>query len=191
MRKNRVFYLSGVILMTAVLAACSGGSSGQSSSREQSSGSAVSTVSTVSGEGSQPGSSVTEERSQERSQPDSSATGERSQPDSSVTGERSQPDSSVTVESGTESSSQGFTEEELEQMNEVSERLGALTGSEAFRSAKVDKRAEMALELLNQLADEGLVIRQSIEHNNDTISFSYSCGVLGGVMLREWDPDMN
>ena len=180
MRKNRVFYLSGVILMTAVLAACSGGSSGQSSSREQSSGSAVSTVSTVSGEGSQPGSSVTEERSQERSQPDSSATGERSQPDSSVTGE-----------SGTESSSQGFTAEELEQMNEVSERLGALTGSEAFRSAKVDKRAEMALELLNQLADEGLVIRQSIEHNNDTISFSYSCGVLGGVMLREWDPAMN
>lgn len=86
-----------------------------------------------------------------------------------------------------------FTEQELGDMETVGERLKALTDNEEYHSAPIDKRRTMAVELLNELADEGLVIKESISSSEgyDTVSFRYSSGVLGGIMLKEWDPMIN
>ena len=70
-------------------------------------------------------------------------------------------------------------------MSKVYSRIESIHGSVITVRAKGVK--------LNELADEGLVIRDSIfaDEDSDNVSFTYSCGVLGGVMLREWDPMMN
>lgn len=92
-----------------------------------------------------------------------------------------------------EESYEPFTDQELADMDTVGDRLRALTDSEVYNRASLEERRTMAVKLLNELADDGLVIRGSIlaEEDNDSISFSYSSGVLGGIMLREWDPMMN
>ena len=86
-----------------------------------------------------------------------------------------------------------FTKQELADMETVGDRLRQLTDSEEYDKASLGERRKMAVDLLNELADEGLVIRESIlaPDDNDSVSFRYSSDVLGGIMLREWDPMMN
>lgn len=112
--------------------------------------------------------------------------------ESSGTQDPSRTESSSAKESASsESTEKGLTEEELDQMSQTEERISSLCKTEAYKNASVGQRAEMAKQLLNELADEGLVIRDSIAFHESNISFQYRCGVLGGMKLKEWDPNMN
>ncbi|MDD6345421.1 MAG: hypothetical protein PUA51_04270, partial [Oscillospiraceae bacterium] len=60
-------------------------------------------------------------------------------------------------------------------------------------------KAEYALEILNNLAENGteeypysLIQKNSIYYNgNDMISYSYKCGAGGGIKLEPFDPLLN
>ena len=102
----------------------------------------------------------------------------------------------VEAESAQESESdeeEGFTDEELAGMSEAEKRISDALGTEEYKKASLDKKKEIALSVLNELADEGLVKKESIfvYGGGNKISFQYSCGVLGGVMLTPFDPMMN
>ena len=92
-----------------------------------------------------------------------------------------------------EESYKPFTEQELADMETVGDRLKELTDSQEYNAASLAERRTMAVKLLNELSDEGLVIRESIcaPDDNDLVSFRYSSDVLGGIMLKEWDPMIN
>ena len=99
---------------------------------------------------------------------------------------------SSTGESSTdESSEKHMTSEELEQLDVASKKIEEFCKTEEYKNAGTDKKREMALDYLNKLADEGLVIKESIDSYGDNITFRYSSGVMGGIMLREWDPELN
>lgn len=91
-----------------------------------------------------------------------------------------------------------FTDNELADMEAVDNAIAQLTQAEEYENSTIEERTEKALALLNKLADEGtaerphsLIIKESITVSDDTISFSYKSGVLGGVMLKEFDRYMN
>ena len=91
-----------------------------------------------------------------------------------------------------------FTDNELADMEAVDNAISQLVESEEYNNATIDERREKALALLNKLADEGtperscsLIVKESITVSDDTISFSYKSGVLGGVMLKGFDQYMN
>ncbi len=71
---------------------------------------------------------------------------------------------------------------------------------ENFMSGNKDKpvkdRAQEAIKLLDRLANRGLVVRESILYDGDTlVSFAYDIGggetVLGGIQVKDSDPMMN
>ena len=91
-----------------------------------------------------------------------------------------------------------FTDKELGDMEEVNKVLTGMTNSEEYKALTVEQRKERALEVLNTLAENGtkerpysLIIKESIYAGDDMISFEYACGVYGGTMLKDFDPDCN
>lgn len=75
------------------------------------------------------------------------------------------------------------------QMQQTDDAVAALTDSEDFAEMSRTERLEAALEQIQQLAEEGLVSARSIhtDAENGIVSFSYACGVLGGILVD--DPD--
>ena len=65
----------------------------------------------------------------------------------------------------------------------------ALTGSDAYAEMTRAQRLDAAVAQLQQLAEEGLVSARSlhVDEENGMVSFAYSCGALGGVLVE--DPD--
>lgn len=95
------------------------------------------------------------------------------------------------IEPPEEKESEVFTEKELADMENVGKRLEELTGSPEYASMTDDQKIAAGKKLLEKLGDEGLIIKNSISVSDDMISFSYSCGVLGGMKVRGFDPMMN
>ncbi len=69
------------------------------------------------------------------------------------------------------------------------QRRDALTGSDAYAEKTRAQRLDAAVAQLQQLAEEGLVSARSlhVDEENGMVSFAYSCGALGGVLVE--DPD--
>lgn len=91
-----------------------------------------------------------------------------------------------------------FSDKELYDMEAVDDAISELMDSEEFEQMSVKEKAAQAKALLVKLSKEGtpdrpysLVIANSIYVDGDMISFSYSCGVDGGIMLTPWDKYMN
>ena len=76
-------------------------------------------------------------------------------------------------------------------MHKTDERIRELIDSEEFEGADEEHRKELANKLLSELADEGYIIRDSILESDDSISFTYRGGILGGIHIRDFDPYMN
>ena len=98
---------------------------------------------------------------------------------------------SLTEEGPAESSQEGLTSEELEQLEIASKKLEEFCRTEEYMNADFEQKRDMALGYLGELADEGLIIKQSILAYDDTISFRYSSGVYGGIKLHGFDPMYN
>lgn len=82
-----------------------------------------------------------------------------------------------------------LTREDAAQMQEADEAVAALTDSDDFAALSRAERFAAAQAQLQQLADQGLVSVRSIyvDEENGMVSFSYSCGVQGGILVD--DPD--
>ena len=74
-------------------------------------------------------------------------------------------------------------------MQQADSAVTALTGSDAYAEMTRAQRLDAAVAQLQQLAEEGLVSARSlhVDEENGMVSFAYSCGALGGVLVE--DPD--
>ena len=75
------------------------------------------------------------------------------------------------------------------EMQQADRAVTALTGSDAYAEMTRAQRLDAAVAQLQQLAEEGLVSARSlhVDKENGMVSFAYSCGALGGVLVE--DPD--
>lgn len=80
-----------------------------------------------------------------------------------------------------------LTAAEAQQMQQADEAVTALTDSDEYEAMPFAERKAAALEELAQLAQKGLVRQSSIyvDEENKMISFAYTCGALGGILLEE------
>ena len=86
-------------------------------------------------------------------------------------------------------------EEFTQKMMLVDCKLSELWENDEYKTGSVEKRRDMALSVLHELEAQGLIKKGSIYYDgHDNISFIYNnCeeGVLGGIMLKDFDPMMN
>lgn len=69
--------------------------------------------------------------------------------------------------------------------------MSELLDSSSYGAMSVDQRQAAAQAQLDQLASQGLVQSGSIRYDeeNGMLSFTYDCGVLGGVLLTGWEEE--
>ena len=85
-------------------------------------------------------------------------------------------------------------DEWIHKLSDARLRIEEMTFSDAYMNGDLETRREMSLDLLHILENNGMIKKGSIEDSGDNISFTFDCseeGVLGGIMLREFDPIMN
>lgn len=82
-----------------------------------------------------------------------------------------------------------LTAEDARQMQQADEAVTTLTESDEYTAMTLEERQTAALEQLETLAADGLIDRRSVyvDAENGMVSFAYSCGVWGGILLS--DPD--
>lgn len=82
-----------------------------------------------------------------------------------------------------------LTTADAQEMQQADSAVTALTGSDAYAEMTRAQRLDAAVAQLQQLAEEGLVLAHSlhVDEENGMVSFAYSCGALGGVLVE--DPD--
>ena len=217
--KKRVLMSLGLFCMAALLMCGCGNDNAKADQNSQSSVKTSVTASDTS-ESSKTEESKSPDRSskaEESKTPDQSSKAEESKtPDRSSKAEESKtPDQSSETEErslvseeeisevielpeesaieGSEGSeqSEGLSEKDLADMEKVGKRLEQFTGSPEYDSMTIEQRLAEGKKVLEELADEGLIIKESIYVYDANISFTYSCGVLGGLMVRGFDPMMN
>ena len=81
-------------------------------------------------------------------------------------------------------------EYEFEQMNYVDETINELINSAEWKTMSINERKEKAEILLNKLEEEGY-IQNVIFGEAYVYSFQYNNGVLGGLMIKDFEPYMN
>ena len=84
---------------------------------------------------------------------------------------------------------QSLTASDVTGMQQADAAVTALTDSADYTGMSVPDRKAAALEQLDELVQQGLVEKGSIyaDEENGMVSFSYTCGALGGILLE--DPD--
>ena len=84
-----------------------------------------------------------------------------------------------------------LTSADAQEMQQADEAVTALTDSDAYADMTRTQRVDAAVEQLNELAEQGLVSARSIyvDEANGMVSFSYSCGALGGILVDDLDED--
>lgn len=80
-----------------------------------------------------------------------------------------------------------LTSEDAAQMQLADDAMTALTESDEFAELDRSERLRAALDQVNELADSGLILPRSIfvDEENGMVSFEYTCGVLGGILVDE------
>lgn len=78
-----------------------------------------------------------------------------------------------------------LTTDDAAEMQQADAAVTALTGSGEYEQMSREERLTSALAELDELARKGLVRRDSIrtDEENGIVSFTYRCGVLGGILL--------
>lgn len=84
---------------------------------------------------------------------------------------------------------QSLSASDVREMQQADDAVTALTGSEAFEQMSEQQRSEAAMQQLDELVQQGLVEKGSVytDEQNGMISFTYSCGALGGILLNDLD----
>lgn len=84
---------------------------------------------------------------------------------------------------------QSLSATDVREMQQADAAVTALTGGSDYAQMTEDARTDAALQQLDALTAQGLVKQGSVytDAENGMISFTYSCGALGGILLE--DPD--
>ncbi len=90
-----------------------------------------------------------------------------------------------------EAQTETLTLEDAEQMQQADEAVVALTESDEYQAMSLEERQRAAMAQLDQLVEQGLVDAHSIcvDSENGMISFAYTCGVWGGILLNDLEED--
>jgi len=88
---------------------------------------------------------------------------------------------------------QSLTASDVREMQQADDAVTALTDSTAFEQMSETERSEAAREQLDELVQQGLVKKGSIytDEENGMVSFTYSCGALGGILLTDLEEENN
>lgn len=80
-----------------------------------------------------------------------------------------------------------LTEEELDAIDTVNDNIDYMRDSFSFTEATFEAKKTEALQLLHEMADEGLVEKETIyeDDENESITFYYTAGVMGVFDLSE------
>ena len=80
-----------------------------------------------------------------------------------------------------------LTTADAQEMQQADSAVTALTGSDAYAEMTRAQRLDAAVAQLQQLAEEGLVSARSlhVDKENGMVSFAYSCGALGGILVAD------
>ena len=94
-------------------------------------------------------------------------------------------------ESDTAAAPQTLTASAVREMQQADEAVTALTESNAYADMTEAERRDAALEQLDDLIAQGLVQKGSVyvDDENGMVSFTYTCGALGGILLTDTDED--
>lgn len=86
-----------------------------------------------------------------------------------------------------------IADDDLENMHTAEERISELMNSQEYKDSNDEQKRNAVEKLLNELGNEGLIEKGSIIYDDSTknFSFQYKGGILGGIMLKEFDPRMN
>ena len=91
------------------------------------------------------------------------------------------------INNSTEISDNTFTEEELSRDEYVDTKIAEITASEEYKESSYDERKTDIEQLLTQLKREKYIRNVYYDKDNQMFTFQYSSGVLGGVMIKEFD----
>lgn len=82
---------------------------------------------------------------------------------------------------------QNLSATDVREMQQADAAVTALTGGSDYAQMTEDERTEAALQQLDALTAQGLVKQGSVytDAENGMISFTYSCGALGGILLTD------
>lgn len=118
----------------------------------------------------------------------SKAPAERSQA-SEVSEQSEEEISEVSEEESSEAESS--VDEDIAVMSETEKYISELTDSDEYKNADIAEKKKQALALLDELIGKGLIEKDSVVESDGMISFQYKGGILGGIMLKEFEPYMN
>lgn len=91
------------------------------------------------------------------------------------------------INNSTEISDNTFTEEEISKDEYVDTKIAEITASEEYKESSYDERKTDIEQLLTQLKREKYIRNVYYDKDNQMFTFQYSSGVLGGVMIKEFD----
>lgn len=82
---------------------------------------------------------------------------------------------------------QSLSATDVREMQQADAAVTALTGGSDYAQMTEDERTEAALQQLDALTAQGLVKQGSVytDAENGMVSFTYSCGALGGILLTD------
>lgn len=88
---------------------------------------------------------------------------------------------------------QSLSATDVREMQQADAAVTALTGGSDYAQMTEDERTDAALQQLDALIAQGLVKQGSvyIDAENGMISFTYSCGALGGILLTDPEEENN
>ena len=88
---------------------------------------------------------------------------------------------------------QSLSATDVREMQQADAAVTALTGGSDYAQMTEDERTDAALQQLNALTAQGLVKQGSVytDAENGMISFTYSCGALGGILLTDPEEENN
>lgn len=88
---------------------------------------------------------------------------------------------------------QNLSATDVREMQQADAAVTALTGGSDYAQMTEDERTDAALQQLDALTAQGLVKQGSVytDAENGMISFTYSCGALGGILLTDPEEENN
>ena len=88
---------------------------------------------------------------------------------------------------------QSLSATDVREMQQADAAVTALTGGSDYAQMTEDERTDAALQQLDALTAQGLVKQESVytDAENGMISFTYSCGALGGILLTDPEEENN
>lgn len=91
------------------------------------------------------------------------------------------------INNSTEISDNTFTEEEISKDEYVDTKIAEITASEEYKESSYDDRKTTIEQILTDLKREKYKKNVYYDKDNQMFTFQYSSGVLGGVMIKEFD----